>query len=75
MNEKYPVLLVLFWFLLSNDVFPQLNFYSGYQVIYDDNIYNNYLQTSDWINNLSLGSAYNFENDINNFQIYYEGAF
>jgi len=68
-------LLFIFAFLFSNQVKAQFDFYAGYQGIIDDNIYNNYLMVSDFINAVSLGSAYNFESDFNNVQIYYEGSF
>ena len=51
----------------------QFNLYTGYQGIYDDNIYNNYLMISDYINSFSLGSAFNIESEFNNVQLYYEG--
>lgn len=62
-------------FLFTSEIFSQINFYSSYQLIYDDNIYNNYLNTSDFINNLQIGAAYNFESEVNNLQFYYEGVF
>lgn len=74
MRTSTRLRFLILLFLLAQEIFPQFNFYSDYLLIYDDNIYNNYLNTSDLINNLSLGSAYNFESDVNNFQIYYEGA-
>ena len=60
--------------IASPFVKAQFNFYAGYQGIYDDNIFNNYLMISDYINNFSAGTAYNFESDFNNIQIYYEGS-
>ena len=68
------LLLLLSTFFLSNQVKAQFDFYAGYQGIADDNIYNNYLMVSDFINTVSFGSAYNFESDLNNVQIYYEGS-
>jgi hypothetical protein len=52
----------------------QFNLYTNYQGIYDDNIFNNSEQVSDFINSFSFGSAYNFESEINNVQFYYEGS-
>lgn len=68
------VAILLSVFLFSSEIFSQFNLYSSYQLIYDDNIYNNYRNTSDWINNFQLGTAFNFESDVNNLQIYYEGV-
>lgn len=67
--------LILNLFAITTEIYPQFNLYSAYQLIYDDNIYNNYQNTSDLINNFQLGTAYNFESEVNNFQIYYEGSF
>ncbi|AFH47973.1 Hypothetical protein IALB_0261 [Ignavibacterium album JCM 16511] len=66
---------IFYFLILTSEIYPQFNFYSAYQIIYDDNIYNNYLNSSDLINNLQLGSAYNFESEVNNLQFYYEGVF
>ncbi len=73
-NILSKISLILF-FICSASVFSQVNFYSGYQFIYDDNIYNNTLQEEDFINSFSLGAAYNIESEINNIQFYYEGIF
>lgn len=75
LRNSGTVALLFSIFLFSYKVFPQFNLYSSYQLIYDDNIHNNYLSTSDLINNLQIGTAYNFESDVNNFQLYYEGVF
>ncbi|MBK7632104.1 MAG: hypothetical protein IPJ23_15630 [Ignavibacteriales bacterium] len=52
----------------------QFNLYTYYQGIYDDNIFNTSEKVSDYINSFAFGSAYNFESDLNNVQIYYEGG-
>lgn len=65
--------LLLIVFIVSSQLKAQFNLYTSYQGIYDDNIYNNYLNISDYINSFSLGTAYNFESEFNNVQIYYEG--
>ncbi|MCA2004870.1 MAG: hypothetical protein LDL01_03650 [Ignavibacterium sp.] len=75
LKNSGTVAILFSFFLFSSEIFSQFNFYSSYQLIYDDNIYNNYLNSSDLINNLQLGTAYNFESDVNNFQVYYEGVF
>lgn len=73
-NSLLPIFLLINLFLLNSEIHSQFNFYIGYQLIYDDNIHNNYLNTSDLINNLQIGTAYNFESEINNLQFYYEGV-
>lgn len=67
---KATFLLVL---LLLNSAKAQFNFYSYYQGVFDDNIFNTSNKVSDFINSISFGSAYNFESDFNNVQLYYEG--
>jgi hypothetical protein len=52
----------------------QFNFYTYYQGVYDDNIFNNSEKISDYINSFSFGSAYNIESELNNVQFYYEGS-
>lgn len=66
--------LVFSMLLSAQSLNAQFNLYTDYQGIYDDNIFNNYQQISDFINNFSFGSAYNFESDYNNVQLYYEGS-
>lgn len=73
MKKNFHFFAVLH-FLLVNSLFAQFNFYVDYQGIYDDNIFNNSQQISDYINNLSFGSAVNFESELNNVQFYYEGS-
>lgn len=75
MKLKYlSSFLILFFLLLSQNALPQFNLYSDYQLIFDDNIYNNFLNTEDLLNNFQLGSAYNIESEFNNLQFYYEGT-
>lgn len=73
-QKSFKLFLFISSFIFTQNLFPQFNIYSDYQLIYDDNIYNNYLNTADYINSLSFGGAYNFESEFNNFQIYYEGV-
>ena len=42
---------------------------------YDDNIFNNYLNESDFINAFTGELGYDFESEQNNFEIYYTGFF
>jgi len=51
----------------------QTDFSISYEGYFDDNIFNNYENTKDYINSFSLASAYNFETNLNNIQVYYEG--
>ncbi|NWF88727.1 MAG: hypothetical protein HXY50_04605 [Ignavibacteriaceae bacterium] len=68
------ITLFLLGFMLLTPVNAQFNLYSDYQGIYDDNIFNNNQKVSDFINNFSFGAAYNFESELNNVQLYYEGS-
>jgi hypothetical protein len=72
MTSKHFYLLFLI-LLIPNQLKAQFNLYTSYQGIYDDNIFNNVDQISDFINSFSFGSAYNIESDLNNVQLYYEG--
>ena len=70
---KFLFLIAILVPLLSESTHAQFNLYTEYQGIYDDNIYNNNQQISDFINSISLGSAYNIESEFNNLQFFYEG--
>lgn len=65
---------VLFISFISGQANAQFNLYTYYQGVYDDNIFNTNNGISDFINSFSFGSAYNFESDFNNVQLYYEGS-
>lgn len=67
---KTSIFLVI---LLLNSSKAQFNFYSYYQGVFDDNIFNTSNNVSDFINILSFGTAFNIESDFNNVQLYYEG--
>lgn len=64
----------LFILIISAKANAQFNLYTYYQGVYDDNIFNTSEEISDFINSFSFGSAYNFESDFNNVQLYYEGS-
>jgi len=72
--KKLLRLTVIIALLLLESAHAQFNLYTDYQGIYDDNIFNNSQQISDFINSFSLGSAYNIESEFNNLQFYYEGS-
>ncbi len=72
--KNYLAALILIAGLYNVPVQAQFNLYAYYQGIYDDNIFNNAEQISDFINSFSFGSAYNFESEVNNLQLYYEGS-
>jgi hypothetical protein len=71
LRSFYFLLSVIF---LNIPLYSQFDFYTGYQAIYDDNIYNNYEAVSDVINTFGLGTAYNSETENNNVQLFYEGS-
>ena len=67
-------LAVLFFLVLSpSQINAQLGLYTGVDSYYDDNIYNNYLGVSDFINSFSFGANYDFESENNNLGFYYDG--
>ena len=73
MLKRFSTILILS-ILFFTSAKAQFNFYTYYQGIYDDNIFNTSDKVSDFINSLSFGTAYNFESEFNNVQIYYEGS-
>ena len=72
--KRFFLPTILLSFFIFQPAQAQFNFYTYYQGIYDDNIYNTSENVSDFINSLSFGSAYNFESEFNNIQVYYEGS-
>lgn len=72
--KKHLLLSAIVALLLLESTRAQFDLYTNYQGIYDDNIFNNNQQISDFINSFSFGSAYNIESEFNNLQFYYEGG-
>lgn len=72
--KKQFIAAVIISILFFTSAEAQFNLYTYYQGIYDDNIFNNSEQVSDFINSFSFGSAYNIESEFNNVQLYYEGS-
>jgi len=72
--KKLLLLIAIIALLLLESAHAQFNLYTDYQGIYDDNIFNNSQQISDFISSFSFGSAYNIESELNNLQFYYEGS-
>jgi len=71
--KYYPPLALLFFSLFTFNVYSQLYFSTSIEGYYDDNIFNNYLNSSDFINAFSGELGYDFETDQNNFELYYIG--
>ncbi len=72
-KSKMKKQLLILVFLFNGILYPQLNFYSSIDSYIDDNIYNNYLNTSDFINSFSFGAGYDIISEINNLELYYDG--
>lgn len=72
--KKLISLVIILSIIIITSAQAQFNLYTYYQGIYDDNIYNTSDNVSDFINSISFGTAYNFESDFNNVQLYYEGS-
>jgi hypothetical protein len=66
-------LLVLLIAVFSFNSQAQFYLTADVEGYYDDNIFNNYLNTSDFINAFSGELGYDFETEQNNFEIYYTG--
>jgi hypothetical protein len=71
--KKHFSTIIILSILFVTSARPQFNFYAYYQGIYDDNIFNTSEKVLDFINAISFGTAYNFESEFNNVQLYYEG--
>ena len=76
---KQIIFSLLIFTLLIAFISPQVKaqFYLAADVegYYDDNIFNNYLGSSDFINTFSGELGYDFETEQNNFELYYVGFF
>ncbi len=74
MKFKYAVPICIFLIAAITSLsFPQLSLSTRIENYYDDNIYNNFEKTSDFVHSGSLDAGYDFESDDNNFQLYYMG--
>lgn len=71
--KSYFLSFLICFTSVSYETFAQLNLNLSYEGYYDDNIFNNFEQTDDFINSFSLSSAFNIESEFNNVQIYCEG--
>ena len=67
--------LVLLIVVSGFDTQAQFYLTADVEGYYDDNIFNNYLNASDFINAFSGELGYDFETEQNNFEIYYTGFF
>jgi hypothetical protein len=72
---RYLLFLVLFIALSSFDTQAQLYLTADVEGYYDDNIFSNYLNASDFINAFTGELGYDFETEQNNFEFYYTGFF
>lgn len=77
MKRKINSLRLLALLIAVFSFSAQAQFYltTSLEGYYDDNIFNNYLNTSDFINAFSGELGYDFETEQNNFEIYYIGFF
>jgi len=72
-NNILPYLISLLLAAISVETRAQFYFTADVEGYYDDNIFNNYLNASDFINAFSGEAGYDFETERNNFEIYYIG--
>ncbi len=73
MKIKFLSCIIILLTISNNKIFPQPDFSVSYTGYYDDNIFNNYENTTDYVNSFSFETAYNYETELNNVQIYYDG--
>ena len=67
--------VVLLAFLFTLDSNAQFYLTADVEGYYDDNIFNNYVGASDFINAFTGELGYDFETERNNFELYYTGFF
>jgi hypothetical protein len=67
----FGTLLFFIWF--SNKTLAQFYFAADLEGYYDDNIFNNYLNISDFVNAFSGELGYDVETEKNIFEVYYIG--
>ena len=75
LTRRSAIVLLFILILSSQSVKAQFGFYTGFDGYYDDNIYNNYLGISDFVNSISFGTSYDIESTSNNLNVYYDGNF
>jgi hypothetical protein len=74
--KLFPLLfLLLLIAFLNPEVKAQFYLTADVEGYYDDNIFNNYLNSSDFINAFTGELGCDFDSDQNNFEIYYTGFF
>jgi hypothetical protein len=71
----YPLFLLLSIAILNLEVKAQFYLTANVDSYYDDNIFNNYLNLSDFINAFTGELGYDFETEQNNLEFYYTGFF
>ena len=67
--------LIFIFLVFHSASVAQVYFSTSVDSYFDDNIFNNYQQESDFVNTLSGEIGYDFETESNNFEIYYIGSF
>jgi hypothetical protein len=74
-NSFLPYLFILLFIVCNLESDAQFYLTADVEGYYDDNIFNNYLNASDFINAFTGELGYDFESEQNNFEIYYTGFF
>ncbi len=67
--------LILILLIFHSTSVAQIYFSTSVDSYFDDNIFNNYQQESDFVNTLSGEVGYDYETESNNLEIYYIGSF
>lgn len=73
-TSKYSIAAVM-TFIAVQSVVSQWNVQTTINMMYDNNINNNYLHTRDNITSFNGTAGYTIENNTSDMQVYYEGAF
>jgi len=75
MKKIFLISLLVYLSTFSSSIHAQIYLLTSVEGYYDDNIFNNYLNASDFVNTFSGEIGYDIESEQNNFELYYIGFF
>ena len=75
MKKIFLISLLVYLSTFTSSLHAQIYLLTSVEGYYDDNIFNNYLNASDFVNSFSGEIGYDIESEQNNFELYYIGFF
>lgn len=75
MKKIFLISLLVYLSTFSSSLHAQIYLLTSVEGYYDNNIFNNYLGASDFVNAFSGEIGYDIESEQNNFELYYLGFF